>query len=104
MPILQRVANQVAVAVDNTINFESMTEYQQKLSRERDRLRILLDATTVLVSHLDLKKLTLEISAHLKPMLHHDLLALGLYTQRVIFTNRYLCLWKGRRPPWPFVR
>jgi GAF domain-containing protein len=40
---MQRVASQVAVAVDNALNIESSQAYQQQLARERDRLQVLLE-------------------------------------------------------------
>src|SRR5689334_10973948 len=54
LPFLQRVANQVAIAVDNARNFDSMNEFQDKLAVERDRLRMLLDSNNALISHLEL--------------------------------------------------
>src|SRR2546425_1276019 len=41
LQFMQRVASQVAVAVDNALNFETSQAYQQQLARERDRLRVL---------------------------------------------------------------
>ena len=46
---MQRVASQVAVAVDNALNFENSQAYQTQLARERDRLRVLLEINNVLV-------------------------------------------------------
>ena len=42
---MQQVAAQVAVAVDNTLNFQKAEKYQQQLVRERDRLQVLLEIT-----------------------------------------------------------
>ena len=47
---LQQVARQVAVAVDNVLNFESAQAYQRQLARERDRLRVLLEVNNAVVS------------------------------------------------------
>src|SRR6516162_768102 len=47
---MQRVAAQVAVAVDNALNFESSQAYQRQLAEQRDRLQVLLDINNVLVS------------------------------------------------------
>ena len=54
---MQQVARQVAVAVDNALNFETARAYQQQLARERDRLRVLLEVNNALVSTLDLRQL-----------------------------------------------
>src|SRR2546423_41257 len=47
---MQRVAAQVAVAVDNALNYEASQAYQKQLSEERDRLQVLLDVNNVLVT------------------------------------------------------
>ena len=57
LDFLQQVAGQVAVAVDNTLNYEKAEKYQQQLARERDRLEVLLEITNALVSELDIRDL-----------------------------------------------
>jgi formate hydrogenlyase transcriptional activator len=52
---LQQVARQVAVAVDNAINFEQAQSVQRQLQEERDRLSILLEVNNAVVSVLDLQ-------------------------------------------------
>jgi len=47
---MQQVARQVAVAVDNALNFQAAQAYQQQLARERDRLRVLLEVNNAVVS------------------------------------------------------
>ena len=46
---MQQVAKQVAVAVDNTLNFEQAQSVQQQLKEEHDRLRLLLDVNNTIV-------------------------------------------------------
>ncbi len=53
---MQQVARQVAVAVDNALNFQAAQAYQQQLARERDRLRVLLEVNNAVVSTLDLRR------------------------------------------------
>ena len=50
LAFMQQVAAQVAVAVDNTLNFQKAEKYQQQMVRERDRLQVLLEITNTLVS------------------------------------------------------
>lgn len=38
---LKQVATQIAVAVENALNYEAVQQAQQQLARERDRLRLL---------------------------------------------------------------
>jgi formate hydrogenlyase transcriptional activator len=77
--LLQQVARQVAVAVDNTLNFESAQAYQRQLARERDRLRVLLEVNNAVVSKLDLHVLFNAISASLRRMIHHEYTSLALF-------------------------
>jgi formate hydrogenlyase transcriptional activator len=76
---LQQVARQVAVAVDNVLNFESAQAYQRQLARERDRLRVLLEVNNAVVSQLDLHDLLSAIAASLRRVIHHEYTSLALY-------------------------
>jgi formate hydrogenlyase transcriptional activator len=76
---LQQVARQVAVAVDNALNFESAQAYQRQLARERDRLRVLLEVNNAMVSKLDLHALLSAISASLRRVIHHEYTSLALF-------------------------
>jgi formate hydrogenlyase transcriptional activator len=69
---MQQVANQVAVAVDNVLHDESVRSAQQQLTRERDRLRLLLEVNNVVVSHLDLDQVFAAVSACLQRVIPHE--------------------------------
>ncbi len=75
---MKRVAAQVAVAVDNAINFQAAQAYQQQLARERDRLQALLSINNLLVSTRDVATLFNGIVSSLKPVLQHDYTSLAL--------------------------
>src|SRR5277367_5932661 len=75
---MQRAASQVAVAVDNALNFETSQAYQGQLARERDRLQVLLDVNNVLVSTRDLPALFRGIVTSLVKVIHHDYTSLAL--------------------------
>jgi formate hydrogenlyase transcriptional activator len=79
LEFLRQVAVQVAVAVDNALNFQDAQVYQEQLSRERDRLRLLLEVNNALVSNLDLRELLKEIAACLRRVIRHDYTSLALY-------------------------
>jgi formate hydrogenlyase transcriptional activator len=51
----------------------------QQLTRERDRLRLLLEVTNAVVAHLDLRDLLHAISALLDRLVPHDLSNIALY-------------------------
>ncbi|HXF94388.1 MAG TPA: sigma 54-interacting transcriptional regulator [Nitrospiraceae bacterium] len=76
---LQQVAKQVAVAVDNVLNYERAQTAQQQLTRERDRLRLLLEINNAVVSRLDLKDLFGAIATCLRKTIPHDYTSLALY-------------------------
>jgi formate hydrogenlyase transcriptional activator len=76
---MKRVAVQVAVAVDNAINFEAAEAYQKQLARERDRLQVLLEINNLLVSTRDINALFRGIVSSLKPVVQHDYTSLALY-------------------------
>jgi formate hydrogenlyase transcriptional activator len=75
---IQRVAKQVAVAVDNALNLETAQAYQVQLALERDRLQVLLDINNLLVSTRDTDALFKGIVSSLKPVLRHDYTSLAL--------------------------
>jgi formate hydrogenlyase transcriptional activator len=76
---LQQVARQVAVAVDNVLNFESAQAYQRQLAHERDRLRVLLEVNNAVVSKLALHDVLRAIAASLRRVIHHEYTSLALY-------------------------
>jgi formate hydrogenlyase transcriptional activator len=78
---MKRVAVQVAVAVDNALNFEAAQAYQQQLARERDRLQVLLEINNLLVSTRDVTALFKGIVSSLKPIIRHDYTSLALVDQ-----------------------
>ncbi len=75
---MKRVAAQVAVAVDNALNYESSQAYQKQLARERDRLQVLLEINNLLVSTRDINALFKGIVSSLKPVIQHDYTSLAL--------------------------
>jgi formate hydrogenlyase transcriptional activator len=78
---MKRVAVQVAVAVDNALNFEAAQAYQKQLARERDRLQVLLEINNLLLSTRDITTLFKGIVSSLKPVIHHDYTSLALLDQ-----------------------
>ena len=83
---MQQVAKQVAVAVDNVLHDESAQAAQRQLTRERDRVRLLLEVNNAVVSHLSLDDLFPAVSACLRKVIQHDGSALVLVDQE---TRRY---------------
>ena len=83
---MQQVAKQVAVAVDNALNFDRVQSVQKQIKDEHDRLRLLLDVNNTVVSALDLHELLNAVSASLARLVPHEYASLSLYdaeTQRL---------------------
>jgi len=78
---MQQVTRQVAVAVDNALNFERAQAYQRQLAQERDRLRVLLEVNNAIISKLDLRALLNAISGSLRRVIHHEYTSLALYEE-----------------------
>jgi formate hydrogenlyase transcriptional activator len=80
--IMQQVAKQVAVAVDNVLHDASAQSAQEQLIHERDRMRLLLEVNNAVVSHLDLNDLFTAVSACLRKVIKHDSSGLVLCDQK----------------------
>jgi formate hydrogenlyase transcriptional activator len=78
LQFMQRVASQVAVAVDNALNYQNSQAYQQQLARERDRLQVLLEINNVLVTSREFPELFRGIISTLQRVIHHDYTSLAL--------------------------
>jgi formate hydrogenlyase transcriptional activator len=76
---LQQVARQVAVAVDNALNFEQAQSVQRQLQEERDRLKVLLEVNNTVVSALDLHELLSAVSTSLRRLFKHEYASISLY-------------------------
>src|SRR6266705_3813978 len=89
LEFLQQVAKQVAVAVDNALNSQSVQSHQQDLARERDRLRLLLEVNNAVVSRLDLRDVIAAPAASLRRVIPHVLASLYLYDSDNEFVIRH---------------
>ncbi len=72
------VAAQLAVAVDNALNFEEAQSLHHQLARDRDRLQLLLDLNNRMVSSLDLRELFRAISSGIRRVMECDYAGLSL--------------------------
>jgi formate hydrogenlyase transcriptional activator len=75
---LSLVANQVAVAMDDALNFETSKLAQAELEREKERLKLLVDLNNSIASNLDLHDLLRAISANLRQVMQCDAVGVGL--------------------------
>src|SRR5690349_10832452 len=77
--LLESIAGQVALAVQNSINFERARDFEQRAARERDRIQLLLEINNALVSTLDLNEVVKNVSASLRDIMPHDAAGIALY-------------------------
>jgi formate hydrogenlyase transcriptional activator len=78
---MQRVADQVAVAVDNVLHTQEAKATRQQLTHERDRLQLLLEVNNAVVMHLDIRELFQVISSCLRQTLEIDYVSLALFDE-----------------------
>lgn len=79
LDFMQQAANQVAVSLDNALNYRVAVAHQQQLSRERDRLGLLLDVTNALVSSLDFDALFAAVTDCMRRVIPHDYASVALH-------------------------
>ena len=77
--LLEEISGQIAIAVENALNFEKTRQAEQVAKHERDRSKLLLDINNALVSHLDLSELVRAISSSLQPVVPNECVALAIY-------------------------
>jgi formate hydrogenlyase transcriptional activator len=95
LEFMRQISGQVAVAVDNTLNFENAEKYQLQLARERDRLRVLLEITNALVSELGVRELFPSITACLRRVVPNDYSSLALIDKGGGVLRNYALVFEG---------
>jgi len=78
LEFMRQIAAQVAVAVDNTLNYEQAQRYHQQLAHERDRLKALLEINNALVSELDIRELFPTVTTFLRRVVPGEYSSLAL--------------------------
>ena len=79
---LSLVANQIAVAIDDALNFQAS-------QRAQERLKLLLDLTNRVVTKLDLRNLLQEISASIRQVMQCHVVAVALPDPETGEVHRY---------------
>jgi formate hydrogenlyase transcriptional activator len=80
--LLRRVAQLLALAVENAITREA-------LQQEKERLRVLLEVNTTLMINRDLEKLFPEISGFVRKVIQHDYTSVALYDEAAHVLSLY---------------
>ncbi len=77
--LLAEISGQIAIAVENALNFEKALVAEQAAKHERDRSKLLLDINNAPVSHLYLTELVRAISNSLQSVVPNECVALAIY-------------------------
>jgi formate hydrogenlyase transcriptional activator len=75
---LTLVANQVALAIDDALNFAAAQRAHAELQRNNDRLKLILEVNNSLVANLELRDVLRAISASLRRVMHCDAVGVAL--------------------------
>lgn len=94
---MQHVAKQVAVALDNALNYEQAQKAQRELARERDRSNLLLEINNAVVSNLELRELFASITVSIRRVLKADVVSLTLQDQETNQLKLYALDFPGRK-------
>jgi formate hydrogenlyase transcriptional activator len=80
--LLGHIANQIAIAVENALNFERARVAEQEANRQSERSRLLLNLNNAIASALDLPALFRAVSDSLRQVFQHDFAVMGLYEEQ----------------------
>ncbi len=75
---LSQVADYIALAFDDALNFAALRQASEELQSKNDRLRLLLDVTNQVVSNLELRDLLRAISQDVRRVMQCDYAGLSL--------------------------
>jgi formate hydrogenlyase transcriptional activator len=78
LEFMEQVARQVALAVDNALYVDQARSYEEQLTRDRDRLHLLLEINNRLTSTLNRDELFGEISRLLREVVPNEYLSVAL--------------------------
>jgi formate hydrogenlyase transcriptional activator len=80
--LMRSIAGHVAVALENTLAITSVEAYQRDLTRERDRLSLLLEINNHVVTILDINDLFRAASASIRKHFANDFTSFMLFEHR----------------------
>jgi formate hydrogenlyase transcriptional activator len=72
-------ANQIAIAVENALNYERTRAAEEEAKRQSERLQLMLEINNAVVSQLGLRELTRVTSSRLREALCYEIVGLSLY-------------------------
>jgi formate hydrogenlyase transcriptional activator len=95
--LLSQVADQIAIAVENALNYEQAQKAQRELARARDRSNLLLEINNAVVSHLGLRDVFASITLSLRRVMKADVVSLALLDPDTNQLKLYALDFPGRK-------
>ncbi|MBI1759888.1 MAG: GAF domain-containing protein, partial [Acidobacteria bacterium] len=99
--LLTQLAEQVAIAVENALNYERARKAEQEVTRQLERERLMLEINNTVVTQLDLRALARVTATRLREVLHHDVTGISLYDTATNQFRAYLFDLPDNLPPIP---
>jgi len=79
LELFTQISDQIALAVENSLNFERARQAEQEIRRRFERERLMLEVNNAVVSQLSLRELVRVITSCLRDVLQNDVTAVFLY-------------------------
>jgi formate hydrogenlyase transcriptional activator len=79
LELFSQLTAQIAIAVENALNFERARTAEREVRRKLERERLMLEINNAVVSQLDLRELVRVVSASLREVLQPDVTGISLY-------------------------
>ena len=76
--LLEQIAQQLAIAIENALQFEAAERFRREAAAGRDRLELLLEVNNAVVGHLDSHAFRMSMLAALKRAVPHDYASLSI--------------------------
>ncbi|MBZ5651123.1 MAG: GAF domain-containing protein, partial [Acidobacteriia bacterium] len=92
--LLEEISGQIAIAVENALNFENARTAEREAKQERDRSKLLLEVNNAVISHLNRSDLLKSVSARLRELMFADSVFIALCAPNNTIEMRALDLGK----------
>lgn len=99
LELLAQIAGQIAIAVNNALNFERTRAAEAEAKRQTERLQLMLELNNAVVSQLSLRELARVTADRLRAALRHDVTGISLYDPEINQFRAYMFDLPDHLPP-----
>lgn len=99
LELFTQIAGQIAIAVDNALNFERARAAEQESRRRYERERLMLEINNAVVSQLSLRELITVVSSCIRKVLQPDITGISLYDPESNEFRAYMFYLPDNLPP-----